>query len=864
VTTDNFSGGPQQTAGRGVRRLLPTRRNLIDMAGLLSLTLLALYAFRSSYGGATFMFVGAAGVLVGALLAHTASALKWSFPISIAVAVIMYAAVGAAVALEHRNVSGVLPTPDSMWAALRAVVSGWKELVTTAPPVSGLGDLLVLPFLCGFVSAFASLTLARRFASGLWSLIPSAGVLGLGIVTGVASPVSLLMHGAVFGLLGLAWLVERENAYRPLLTGATFDVRRTIAGVLMLGLACAAGLQISPDMPLHADERTIWRETVIPPFDPQQYPSPLAGYRRYVKDAAADKTVVFTIEGLPEGVPVRLATMDRYDGMVWQVSSGDPSQPSLYDSGSFQRVGTAMTPDTPGDSNTVTVVIGTYADVWIPDVGEVVSLTFTGSEGGAERDRALNEAFRYNLATDTAASRLRLREGDRYVMEVVFPTVIEDGMRGLPIEPSARVGQAVPAPELTLKLLGPELLAVKDSGERLDLVTEMMVEDGTYSDGDRSRDQQGSAAGHSAGRMAQLVEQYPKIPLIGNAEQYAAAFALLFRSVGNLPTRVVMGFRPEVSSVDRPVEVFAENVDAWVEVPVRDKGWVAIFPTPPRDQIALSTASDSTPEPDYRTQTPPPPPVVDPEFEESATSKGKANSTKEQEQSEAAPTESPSRVSPIIIGALIALSPFVLIGLVGGFFVLLKMQRRRRRRTQGSPHERIAAGFSEVADHALDLGRPVPAVTTRREAGVFISGPAVALAERADAAVWSGREPSEEEVAAYWRDLSVALDSVAAEFGPLQRIRAKLSPRSLRLGDRLRSKRPRASSVAQWRPSRRVGARRVLPKQPSVAHGTRLPSGAATSTGTGQPPVASPTPTPSSTPPPPNTDNTVIRPPRQR
>lgn len=796
-------------ASDATRGLRPSKRNLLDAAALSGLSLLAVYAFRSSYGGTKFLAIGAAGVLTGTLLAHVATVRRLSLVTSILLAAVTYPVVGAAVSLRARNVAGVLPTVDSMWAALRSVVSGWKELVTTSPPVGDLGDLLVLPFLCGFVAAFVSTMLARRFAIGLWSIAPATAVLALGIVTGVNNPVSVLVHGVVFGLVAFVWLAERENSRRPLLGEAAVDARRVVAACLMLGVAGVAGFAISPSLPLSSGQRTIWRETVTPPFDPQQHPSPLAGYRRYVKDAGVKDEVMFTIEGLPAGVPVRLATMDAYDGMVWQVSSGDPEQPSLYDSGSFQRVGTEMIADTPGPVAQVTVVIGKYADVWIPDVGEVMSLTFSGSDGGPTRDRELAEAFRYNLSTDTAASRTRLREGDRYVMKVVLPSLAEDGMSGQQLEANARVGQAVAVSELTQKLFGPDILTIADTGERLDAVAALMVDGGTYSDGDRSAGQQGSAAGHSLGRMALFVSNYPKVPLIGNAEQYSSAFALLFREVDHLPTRVVMGFRPSASSQEAPVNVYAKDVDAWVEVPVRNKGWMPVFPTPPRDQTALTSANDINPEPDYRTQTPPPPPVVDPEFEETATSKGKAKSTKDQAPSTVAPSDGSSIFSnPIFVGSMLALSPFLAVGLVGGVLVMMKARRRKIRRTQGPPHRRIAAGWAEVADHALDLGRPLPVALTRREAGSFIAGPALALAERADAAVWGGVEPSEEEVESYWKELSGALEAMGSEFSFLQRLRAMMSPRSLRLGRRFRRRTAVTSSVGNWSPVRRVGARR--------------------------------------------------------
>ena len=535
-----------------------------------------------------------------------------------------------------------------------------------------------------------------------------------------------------------------------------------------------------------SQERTIWRQTVTPPFDPLQYPSPLSGYRRYVKEASVKDQVMFTVEGLPEGIPVRLATMDAYDGLVWQVTGGDAEDPSLNDSGSFERVGASLEPEFAGEMATVTVTIGKYNDVWIPDVGEVRSLEFTGSAGGRERDRQLADAFRYNRATDTAASRLRLREGDRYVMEVRLP-VMMDALAGaelIPTEP--RLGQSLVVPEIAQKLQA-EVLSIKDTGAQLDTMRQLMSE-GTYSDGDRNSGQQGSRAGHSSYRLTDFVGRYPKLPLIGNAEQYAATYALAFRDLGHLPTRVVMGFRPSKASIDGPVDVLAREVEAWVEVPVKDAGWVAIFPTPPRDQLALTASAEQQPEPDYRTQNPPPPPLIDPEFESSATASGKAKATKKTEPPK--PAETDENGESLLSGSLglvmkVVGLPMVLLLGAAGLIVLLKARRRRRRRTEGAPHVRISNGWREVTDLALDMGQPVPSTTTRREAAAFVGASTGHLASRADEVVWGGSEPTDADVDQYWAELSSTLSSMRSELGVFERFKAAVSLRSLKLSQRL-------------------------------------------------------------------------------
>jgi len=531
--------------------------------------------------------------------------------------------------------------------------------------------------------------------------------------------------------------------------------------------------------------RDIWRQTVTPPFDPRIQPSPLSGYRHYVKAPGGPEgtdPVMFTVEGLPVGVPIRLATMDSFDGLVWQVSSGDTTNPSLHDSGSFERVGARLTPDAEGDLVRVAITIDQYSDVWIPDVGEIVEITFKGSAEGPGRDRELAKQFRYNRATDSAASRIVLKPGDHYEMLVRLPYLLEE-LAGQEIPRGiTRLGPTVSGGEGTNRLATPNVYVINDDGERLDYMRNLLVNDGTYSDGDREAGQLRARAGHGTARLLEFAGRFPDTPLVGNAEQYASAYALLFRDLG-VPTRVVMGFVPDAGSENSAVEVRATDVEAWVEVPVANMGWVAIFPTPPRDQTSVRASSPQQPEPDYRAQNLAPPPLTDPEFDQPATAAGDAvsPSTTLPEKQEADPELLPAITVPNWTGRAALISSPVLLMLAAALIViLLKRRRSRRRRRSGMPHERVANGWREVNDFAIDSGHPVPADMTRREAAAFVGGSTTQLAERADAVVWSGSSPDQVEVDVYWQDIKTALVGMRRQLSAYKRLRAALSVESFR------------------------------------------------------------------------------------
>ena len=95
---------------------------------------------------------------------------------------------------------------------------------------------------------------------------------------------------------------------------------------------------------------------------------------------------------------------------------------------------------------------------------------------------------------------------------------------------------------------------------------------GSYSDGETG----GTVlAGHGQKRLQDFLSG-PQ--LVGDDEQYAAAFALLASTLG-YPARVVLGATPGKDGVVR-----GKDVHAWAEVELTGAGWVAFDVTPPKNR----------------------------------------------------------------------------------------------------------------------------------------------------------------------------------------------------------------------------------------------------------------------------------------
>jgi len=755
----------------GFARAVPSRDEAVDLAFAASLTTLAVYAFEQSYGGVEFLVVGAIGVVLGCLVAFVGNRRSWPVLLVMAALLVVYIVVGGAVALRDRTIAGFIPSLDTMSGAFGAIVGGWKELLTTVPPVGRVGDLMALPMFCGLVGAGAAVLWANRVRAMLPAIVLPTAVMVLGLLCGLKTPVSVVIHGAAFAALVVIWVALRHRRVRPVVQQHANDRRRQLVGALgLVGLASVVGLMVGPSLPFaNADNRVILRDNLEPPFDPFAYPSPLAGYRNYVK--TEKKNVLFTITGLPEDVPIRMATMDDYDGIVWRVTGGAGARAGA--SGYFQRVGTSVAPDHEGAKALITVEIDDWSEVWIPTVGEVISITFEGP-----RARALAEAYRYNSATDTGASQQRLLQpGDIYKLEVVLPPPT-DAINDAVLEDQRGKNTSNAIPEELVSWAAPQVAKVER--DRRPTTLELSLQQGgVYSDG-LTPEQQASLGGHNSKRMQDFIAADSPV---GNAEQFASALGLMLRG-DEIAARVVTGFRPRVWA-DGPIQITGEDAEAWVEVPVVGVGWVSLYPTPDREKIRADERPKPRPQPERNSQVPPPPPVLaeDPRTDPAKVADGKKDEKKDKPVEEKGGSGGLPR--GVVLGLTFGGPPLFLLAAATGTIVGLKARRRRRRRSAGSTTERISNGFRELVDAARDMGRPVPEKATRRELAGFIGAPgAPALALNADAAVFGATDHSDDEVDHYWDGIGESIGEMRREVGPIDRLKASLSLASLKTRER--------------------------------------------------------------------------------
>lgn len=773
-TTTQPSG--QTTSARTRVRphaLVPDRHSWVDIAFVLALTVVAASALGTSFTGSAYLVVAVVGTVLALVVTHLTRAAGWPIISAVVINLVLFFALGGPLCLRSLGDTYSFPGPRTLAAVADQAIFGWKDLLTTLPPIDGDGPLLVLPWLAGMLGGTVGLALAHLSVRRAWlaALLPVLGMVAAlsgVIVLGVRHPQSLVLQGSVFTALALGWLAIRARRASASVQGGSTSWTRSVGAVVMLALAAAIGYPVSAVFAGDDSERAVARNWVEPPFDIGKYPSPLAGFRKYidlggrnVDQNVYDKTLL-QVTGVPAGTRIRFATMDRYDGMVWGAT--DNALPGPADD-SFQRVSSTIDNPVDGDRVDVSVTLGDgWTGVWLPTVGALQSMDFDTADA---REKA--EVFRYNLATSTAVVPTGLGPGDRYHFTAVEP---DDELTAQTVGSS----EVSPLPPSASFVQGPAEKWTEDAGsdpmDRVLAAAQHLKTQGKYSDG-IGRTERIYVAGHSVWRLSDQFVNAPQI--VGNDEQYAATMALIANSIG-VPARVVLG-----AVVPDGGTVSGKDVSAWVELRAADGSWKTLpteefmSTTPPSDQVPQTNTPMSG------TVIPPPnpiPPPSDAGEQSDADLKERKASRKDADEEGLIPG------LPAWVGVVVTYvgGPLLLVALVLGAIVGAKALRRRRRRSAESPSARFVGAWRELVDQARDLGQVVPLgpTVTRREQSVgIVSGQAVALARRADSFVFGRDVPEVAAASSYWHDVDAERRAMASGVGRWQRLRAAVSLRSL-------------------------------------------------------------------------------------
>ena len=729
----------------------------IDGAVIAFLIGVAAWGFQPIFAGTAWVAAVAGGLVIGGAIAAAGALWRWPILPTASAVLVAYLLTGGAVVLRSTTISGVVPTLDTLRSLTRGAVSTWMDLLTVDVPTEGIEVVVLVPFITVLVCTALGMSLAVRVRRAGWSMLSPVVTLLVAILFGTYHGVAPVVQAAVFTVTAIAWLAWRRERARGVQAGSPGterNARRIGLASAMLLLAVAGGSGWA-SLAAPEGQRTVLRDHVVPPLQLHDYPSPLQSFRHFVRDE--ESTTLLTVEGLPAGARVRLATLDAYDGVVYAVS-GDGTAVA----GSFEKVGNVIPVSVEGESATVSVTVGELTGVWLPTVGAVRSVSFEGANSDA-----LERSLHYNRATSTAVVTHGLSEGDQYTLEVVIPSVPTDedlGDTGFAAVPPPRVSNI---PEGLATIASDALEGDPRPAAEVNALATFLSASGFFSHG--LEGQAPSRSGHSQERIAALIGGDQ---MIGDDEQYAVAFALMAHELG-IPARVVMGF--ETGTGDGAQRITGEDVRVWAEVAYEGFGWVPVEPTPAKDRAPLNEDVPPQREPKPQVMQPPDPPREPPVVPPAVPV-----------------TDDVVDPPDDVLGAVLRVAIYVAAG-IGILLVLLgpvlgvvlaKARRRRKRRRLGDPAARVAAGWTEIADAATDYGVDIPSAGTRTEKAVAIdtavnTSVATAVAATADRLVWGPENVEPEDAEQFWVSVGQAVRSINRAYGFRRRLVARVSARSL-------------------------------------------------------------------------------------
>lgn len=424
-------------------------------------------------------------------------------------------------------------------------------LLSEPQPLVVRPDLLAAPVLaCGMTGLLVGLRLsgASRVAPVVGALV--LYVAGLLLTGGRADPYGVL-GGLLIAVAAAGWALLDDHP-EPL-RGRTLALAPLVAlGVLASAMAAAVP---SPD-PFDP------RDLVESPIETVAASNPMPQLGAW---AANPRHELFRVHG-PE-VPLRLVTLDDYDGSSWSSATR------------FAAFGTTEEPPLPAGRRqqeiTAEVQLLDLVRPWLPTTGQPERISLRE----ALLDTATGTVFVDDRDDDLTFSVTALRDAPRRA-----------DLPGATVPNSPAIQRYLRVPELPYSLAEYARAVTRNAASPHDraLAIEAAVR------GDR-RFSTKAISGSAYWRIERFLLGKRGQPgaQSGSSEQFATAFALLARQNG-LPTRIVVGFRPGTEQPDGSRLVRGEDALAWPEVYFDGLGWVPFNPLPDDNTFAHDDV-DSTP-----------------------------------------------------------------------------------------------------------------------------------------------------------------------------------------------------------------------------------------------------------------------------
>ncbi|AYG03013.1 transglutaminase-like domain-containing protein [Gryllotalpicola protaetiae] len=823
-------------ARRRGRAAGPDAAMFVDLGFVLALVAVGAFAAWPIYQ--TWYLVvtvaGAVAIAAGAVLVGRLRG--WSWALVSVCAAAAYVAFGVPLAIPSAFASRA-DFVGGYRDLVVATVGDWKKLITVDTPVGHFQTLLVPLLVTMLVCTTAAFSIVFSRSRSYGALVPIMLVpTAFAIVFGTTGPGTSLTIGSfrvaalthtIVGVLALGaaggFLVWRGQHARTVALreaaaasgirrpgGTAVGSARRIAGavaVALVGLAVAVPLSSTA---LEPSQRQVLRSAVDATAQLGRYTSPLTTYRAaFSSQPDTYNAPVIRYSGDAQQLGrLRVATMSFYNGQQYTVLPNDSDRSSAFAhkpqlTSSSRAQGLASLDLTIGSGFDAALGSG----VWLPTVDGLTAISFGGSDVNA-----LTDGFYYNDKLQAGAELHKLQAGDSYTLLAKPQSAA--GQLGALSPPQGAVPATADIPDSLTQWVQSQNLGtggqaltgliqrLRDRGYLSHSLVKPTGTDTWLTDEGAGAEFHQSLAGESMDRIGalfdDLLRQQQEVGLdaapadlvagVGDDEQFAVASALIAESLG-FPARVVLGFTLPGGDADAAAipacsdgVCRGKNLTAWVEVQAADLTWVPLTTTP-QSKLPLSEHQITTSVPKLPTQVQQHVATVQPPPEANPTGGNRQNNEHAPQAAAGPAAWLPAlRIGgTIVLILLIIAAPLVSLAIV-------KLARRRVRRQSPSSAGRIASGWDELVDTAVDLGLPAPGVRSRVEAAALYSAASRAsdsttlrtLAHGADEAVFGAFDPTPDEADEFWAQLDEQRTRLAAAFPRWKRLLALISLRSFR------------------------------------------------------------------------------------
>lgn len=506
---------------------------------------------------------GALAVLGGATaLMPLVAGVSWLLPVAEVVTVVWLVGIGArllrlrpwivelfqlaalAVALTSlfttTGIGGVLPGPAAVDEAVGMLGSAWDQIMTSVPPATPTAELgLFIALAVGAVALVVDLLIAGAKTPALVAL----PLLGL-----YAVPASIYS-----GMLPWYAFVLPAACYAALLAlSGHHGVRAQSHAAVSLGVSTAVigTIAIAASVVIAGSATGIGTNGRIPHTSHSGGPiglSPWALLRGQLTDGRPED--VLNVTGVSQPTYLRTFTLEK-----WTDDKGFGFGPVSADVPDFD--GTVPGAATGDDGPTATITPQNYRDKYLPMYPDATAVSGIGT--GWSYDENLQTVFR----TDPTVP-------GPYTVTLAPATATAAELRQENVQSGGPLTQTGALPSQVTSLANSITAGTTNPFDAVDALLHYFTNPAngfTYS--------LSTPLGNSGNALVDFLTNKK-----GYCEQYAAAMAIMVRSLG-IPARVGVGFTQGVRQADGSYEITSNDAHAWVEVKFEKSGWVMFDPTP--------------------------------------------------------------------------------------------------------------------------------------------------------------------------------------------------------------------------------------------------------------------------------------------